>query len=313
MHHIDNTSSSLSYLPPPHYGSMAFHDPSFDQSESHKGLLQLSSADIFFQGYQQVDSHSQIHPSSNFGFIFGSSAAPSQHSIYASGPLHMEPTFSTAPLEPSLSHVSEPTMHHLNRAVSPFHQPNYEPLDYPLASSASQIPVNRSISHSPLSQHLDPLTPPLTAGLDSVQPLMAGSPGAQASMEPVRSPSIYDAHAYSSSYATPAVQAPLFPAPQSYSYPPPSINSRQQTSRNSTDSQVRVINQKPKPQCWEHGCNGREFSTFSNLLRHQREKSGTAAKSYCPKCGAEFTRTTARNGHLAHEKCSKQRRTSEVK
>ncbi|KEQ69206.1 hypothetical protein M436DRAFT_13273, partial [Aureobasidium namibiae CBS 147.97] len=82
---------------------------------------------------------------------------------------------------------------------------------------------------------------------------------------------------------------------------------------NSSDSQVRgVVNQKPKPQCWEHGCNGREFSTFSNLLRHQREKSGTAAKSYCPKCGAEFTRTTARNGHLAHEKCSKQRRTSEA-
>ena len=29
----------------------------------------------------------------------------------------------------------------------------------------------------------------------------------------------------------------------------------------------------------------------------------------CPNCGAEFTRTTARNGHLAHEKC-KQRRNS---
>ncbi|KAF2500091.1 hypothetical protein BU16DRAFT_556578 [Lophium mytilinum] len=70
---------------------------------------------------------------------------------------------------------------------------------------------------------------------------------------------------------------------------------------------VRVLNQRPKPQCWEHGCNGRQFSTFSNLLRHQREKSGTAAKSYCPRCGAEFTRTTARNGHMAHEKCKSRR------
>ena len=58
-----------------------------------------------------------------------------------------------------------------------------------------------------------------------------------------------------------------------------------------------------KPQCWEHGCNGREFSTFSNLLRHQRERNGTANKSICPHCGIEFTRTTARNGHLAGGKC----------
>ena len=70
-------------------------------------------------------------------------------------------------------------------------------------------------------------------------------------------------------------------------------------------SGVRVVTARPKPQCWEHGCNGRQFSTFSNLLRHQREKSGTAAKSECPRCGAVFTRTTARNGHLAHDKCKR--------
>jgi hypothetical protein len=55
---------------------------------------------------------------------------------------------------------------------------------------------------------------------------------------------------------------------------------------------VRVVQSRPRPQCWEHGCNGRQFSTFSNLLRHQREKSGQAAKASCPNCGAEFTRTT---------------------
>ncbi|KAK4451480.1 hypothetical protein QBC34DRAFT_401134 [Podospora aff. communis PSN243] len=73
--------------------------------------------------------------------------------------------------------------------------------------------------------------------------------------------------------------------------------------------QVRVVTPKPKPQCWEHGCNGRQFSTFSNLLRHQREKSGQASKATCPNCGAEFTRTTARNGHLLHDKC-KQKKSS---
>lgn len=72
---------------------------------------------------------------------------------------------------------------------------------------------------------------------------------------------------------------------------------------------VKVVQGRQKPRCWDHGCNGRQFSTFSNLLRHQREKSGQAAKATCPNCGAEFTRTTARNGHLLYDKC-KQRQTS---
>ncbi|USP73249.1 uncharacterized protein yc1106_00523 [Curvularia clavata] len=89
----------------------------------------------------------------------------------------------------------------------------------------------------------------------------------------------------------------------------PALSSSPSTQGNTV--MPRVINSRPKPQCWEHGCNGRQFSTFSNLLRHQREKSGTASKSTCPRCGAEFTRTTARNGHMAHDKC-KPRRPSEA-
>ena len=77
------------------------------------------------------------------------------------------------------------------------------------------------------------------------------------------------------------------------------------------DLEPKILDRREKPRCWDHGCNGREFSTFSNLLRHQREKSGSAAKSYCPHCGAEFTRTTARNGHMEHGKC-KNRRQSEA-
>ncbi|KAK4150408.1 hypothetical protein C8A00DRAFT_18054 [Chaetomidium leptoderma] len=67
--------------------------------------------------------------------------------------------------------------------------------------------------------------------------------------------------------------------------------------------QVRVVSSRPELQCWEHGCNGQPFSNISNLLRHQREKSGVAAKATCSKCGAEFTRTTARNKHL--NRCKK--------
>ncbi|TLS25147.1 hypothetical protein PpBr36_06822 [Pyricularia pennisetigena] len=66
---------------------------------------------------------------------------------------------------------------------------------------------------------------------------------------------------------------------------------------------ARVAGSRPKPQCWEHGCNDREFSTFGNLLRHQREKSGQTTKSVCPNCGAEFTRTTARNDHQRKDRC----------
>ncbi|KAH8743986.1 hypothetical protein F5883DRAFT_440332, partial [Diaporthe sp. PMI_573] len=66
---------------------------------------------------------------------------------------------------------------------------------------------------------------------------------------------------------------------------------------------VNTVARKPKPQCWEHGCNGRQFSTCSNLIRHQREKSGQAPKFRCPKCEAGFSRVTARNGHLQRQRC----------
>ncbi|PHH83803.1 hypothetical protein CDD83_2925 [Cordyceps sp. RAO-2017] len=90
-------------------------------------------------------------------------------------------------------------------------------------------------------------------------------------------------------------------------YPMPTVAASGSAGGQEGGSHVRVVQSRPKPRCWEHGCNGRQFSTFSNLLRHQREKSGQAAKAMCPNCGAEFTRTTARNGHLLHDKC-KQRR-----
>lgn len=105
---------------------------------------------------------------------------------------------------------------------------------------------------------------------------------------------------------------------------PPYVESRNQSPHNSgshshtgslvtsePESQVRVLESRPKPQCWDHGCNGREFSTFSNLLRHQRERSGAAAKSECPHCGAVFTRSTARNTHIAQGKCKGIRESTE--
>ncbi|KAJ9609195.1 hypothetical protein H2200_006967 [Cladophialophora chaetospira] len=97
--------------------------------------------------------------------------------------------------------------------------------------------------------------------------------------------------------------------PQQSHQPLPSIGMTMQPfppvplTLESSPAEIEIMPSRPKPQCWDHGCNGRQFSTFSNLLRHQREKSGSAVKATCPHCGTEFTRTTARNGHMSGGKC----------
>lgn len=65
-----------------------------------------------------------------------------------------------------------------------------------------------------------------------------------------------------------------------------------------------------KPRCWDHGCNGREFSSKSNLTRHRKEKAGEVAKVVCPLCSAIFTRTSTRDMHLAKQSCDRIRRYS---
>ncbi|GAB7357000.1 hypothetical protein MBLNU459_g7831t1 [Dothideomycetes sp. NU459] len=244
----------------------------------------------FDSSYQNLETHTSMPHSSNLNFLFSQPPSNNQP-IYSPGPLQMEPVFSGATLEPAMTQVADPSLSNLNRTASPFQRSSYDGIEF-----SQPVQGSRSISHSPLpAQQMEAISPPLTSG---------------------RSPSLYEGSIYGPSFSSPptTATAQLYPTATSFSYPP------LQQHRNSIpqpmarpESQVRVLNQKPKPQCWEHGCNGREFSTFSNLLRHQREKSGTAQKSYCPKCGAEFTRTTARNGHLAHEKCSKPRRASDDK
>ena len=155
-------------------------------------------------------------------------------------------------------------------------------------------------------------TIPSISGLTQ-SPLPSPHLGSSSVPQYSRSPNMYEQNPYGQSYTTAPSNTQLYGTSPQYPAPPYPVGSSVNEKPQSGDSSIRVLNQRPKPQCWEHGCNGRQFSTFSNLLRHQREKSGTSAKSYCPKCGAEFTRTTARNGHLAHDKCTKQRRPSEGK
>lgn len=54
-------------------------------------------------------------------------------------------------------------------------------------------------------------------------------------------------------------------------YSIPSVMTNSDAShQNYNQGHVRVVQRRPKPQCWDHGCTGRQFATFSKLLRHQR-------------------------------------------
>ncbi|KAH8893763.1 hypothetical protein GQ53DRAFT_96896 [Thozetella sp. PMI_491] len=164
------------------------------------------------------------------------------------------------------------------------------PSSLPLYTSA---PSGISLLAEPTSmgpnQYLPPFSPPLPS-----EPTMFPYP-------PTTYMGEYSTYATAPSLASHYAPRSIMPDP-SLMYQVPAVMGSPTDS-----SQVRVVQSRPKPQCWEHGCNGRQFSTFSNLLRHQREKSGQAAKATCPNCGAEFTRTTARNGHLLHDKCKTKR------
>ncbi|KAJ5595064.1 uncharacterized protein N7459_001272 [Penicillium hispanicum] len=171
----------------------------------------------------------------------------------------------------------------------------YHP-ESPAAPQPSYLPAAHSStrqSHSRSPSMARPFPPHSAAGLPE-QPLMTTSSPYMMNQPAYylpEAPSIPSSHPSSmSSQASSMVTEPIFS-------PSDSIPT--------TDGEhpLRVVSSRPRPQCWDHGCNGREFSTFSNLLRHQREKSGVVAKAECPICGAVFTRTTARNIHVAQGKC----------
>ncbi|KAK3939121.1 hypothetical protein QBC46DRAFT_263886 [Diplogelasinospora grovesii] len=214
-----------------------------------------------------------------------------------------------------------------------------------LSTGASSLPIYTTapsqislLAEPPTTQYLPPFSPPLTdqshyqsggGSYTSSYPPPSSYMTDYSSYPPTTSapPSLPSHYGYdsgrsswptsSSSSSSSVLSSNLIPRrsimadPNSLGmYPVPSVMGGGPGGPQDAAGQVRVVTQRPKPQCWEHGCNGRQFSTFSNLLRHQREKSGQAAKATCPNCGAEFTRTTARNGHLLHDKC-KQKRNSQ--
>jgi hypothetical protein len=177
--------------------------------------------------------------------------------------------------------------------------------NYSLQPSEPYVPQNLYYQSSPPLHHID--------SHYMAQSHIFGSDPSRMQYYPLQSSSTHTSTSTGPAYS-----------PQESLYAPPSLSSNIQHSRpaqasvgsqmiqsslpipaplESSREEFRGSAARPKPQCFEHACNGREFSTFSNLLRHQRERSGNASKSVCPHCGTEFTRTTARNGHLTSGKC----------
>ncbi|KEQ99973.1 hypothetical protein AUEXF2481DRAFT_206752 [Aureobasidium subglaciale EXF-2481] len=70
-----------------------------------------------------------------------------------------------------------------------------------------------------------------------------------------------------------------------------------------TNNSRPLSNDRELPHCWNSCCNGRTFSTQSNLVRHQREKRGVGTDLKCSFCGVGFSRSGARKAHEAERRC----------
>ncbi|KAM0486840.1 hypothetical protein ACHAPX_000103 [Trichoderma viride] len=202
----------------------------------------------------------------------------------------------------SSSYMGSPPMT-MSDATSPMSLPVYTTAPQPISLLSESAPSIHEPSYlPPFSPHLQEsaYAPSYQQPLQSNYPMSMDYPANYPSSSPysLSHSSIQSAgHDSGMMYRMPALQGGG------------SAGSNGSSTSQDSSGHVRVVQNRPKPRCWEHGCNGRQFSTFSNLLRHQREKSGQAAKATCPNCGAEFTRTTARNGHLLHDKCKQRRNT----
>ncbi|OQD62227.1 hypothetical protein PENPOL_c013G01843 [Penicillium polonicum] len=204
----------------------------------------------------------------------------------------------------------------------PSSHPSYPPSGYPMGypshlngpvhgyqQQEHQIPASYLAAPGNLSRHSQPRGPPVARSYHTQS--ASGTPQSEQHLMTSPPPYMINQHPY---YFPDTSAIP--PHPTSISSPPPSmtapepIYSSPESATAKDSDPIRVLSLRPRPQCWDHGCNGREFSTFSNLLRHQREKSGVVAKAECPICGAVFTRTTARNIHVAQGKCKSSGRDS---
>lgn len=74
-------------------------------------------------------------------------------------------------------------------------------------------------------------------------------------------------------------------------------------SSSASTSPVDEHADRPAIRCYDHGCDGRTFSSISNFRRHQRERAGQGPVCFCPRCGATFYRRWTRDHHVERGSC----------
>lgn len=74
-------------------------------------------------------------------------------------------------------------------------------------------------------------------------------------------------------------------------------------SCSASTSPVDEHEDRPAIRCYDHGCDGRTFSSISNFRRHQRERAGQGPVCFCPRCGATFYRRWTRDHHVERGSC----------
>ena len=97
--------------------------------------------------------------------------------------------------------------------------------------------------------------------------------------------------------------------PMINSYPvfPNAINfqglGKNSNSPNKSDTNVSAATDLFR--CYQHGCNGRQFSTLHNFRRHLKERNGLGKVHTCSVCGRKFSRSTARKTHQKQGRCQR--------
>lgn len=261
-------------------------------------------------------------PQQQYGLVYGAGPGESSHRRVSLSPSQARTHRNRTPIQHSRPSQSRSTSQSRSQFILDYAIEQLQPQQGVLQPSQAATAVIPSQS-APST----PQVPPVPEGYHATQAQPFLTPAAQGYFSAAQveqmpdfslqsDPSYFYQTARSASISAPAVgmsMQDVYAPPDlrqiSQAYPS-TVDTTQsfahQVMLESSHAQVEVVSSRPKPQCWEHGCNGRQFSTFSNLLRHQREKSGSAMKATCPHCGTEFTRTTARNGHMYSGKCKGQ-------
>lgn len=166
--------------------------------------------------------------------------------------------------------------------------------------AALQIPDDRSSHHDEQSSTpwLPNYSPPAHTMTASRRPSHYSDPGLPTNFQDNSgSPLHSDLQVMTGSGATTTSKVD----PQGTKQPKSPADAEPPTSAGPSPGGGHVV--RPVIRCWDHGCDGRRFSSISNFRRHQRERAGQTPVCFCPRCGAAFYRRWTRDHHVERGSC----------